>query len=150
MPYASATDGANIMRLFDRGIGVMTSFFSRFLFDIIIKQPARVEITVIIVFVMVLWIMVDRGIRKLIQKSILMRENRRWRDLIIEVLDFMLLLGVFLITQLLFQLLSEGIGTSEMGAAEAIVLVFIVMVGGFALMLFIREMSSPIRTNPLK
>ncbi len=137
-------DAANFMRLLDRSMAVITSFFSSFMLSLIVSRPARVEITVIVFVLLAIWIMADRFLRRWLTTSVLMKENRRWRDVIIEVLDFLLMFGLFLTAQLLLHGLSGGISESELDSVEVIVFVFSVILGGFAVVHTIKTLQMQI------
>ncbi len=137
-------DAANFMRLLDRSMAVITSFFSSFMLSLIVSRPARVEITVIVFVLLAIWIMADRFLRRWLTTSMLMKENRRWRDVIIEVLDFLLMFGLFLTAQLLLHGLSGGISESELDSVEVIVFVFSVILGGFAVVHTIKTLQMQI------
>ena len=125
-------ESANFTRLLDRSMAVITSFFSSFMLTLIVSRPARVEITVIVFVLLAIWFMADRFLRRWLKSSILMTENARWRDVIVEVLDFLLMFGLFLIAQLILHGLSSSIGTSELDSVEVVVFVFTLILGGFA------------------
>lgn len=142
----SARDGdaANFTRLLDRSMAVITSFVSSFMMGLIVSRPARVEITVIVFVLLAIWIMADRFLRKWLRTSILMKENKRWRDIIIEVLDFLLMFGLFLTAQLLLHGLSSSVGESELDAVEVVVFVLSVILGGFAIVHMIKTLQMQI------
>ena len=137
-------DDGNFTRLINRGMAVIISFISSFGLSLVVAQPSRVEITVIVVVLFVLWIMADRLIRGWFETSVLMKANARWRDLIIAVLDFLLLLGIFLVAQLFLRALRDGIDTSELSAVEVIVFILAIVLGGFAIVHTIKALKEPI------
>jgi hypothetical protein len=134
----------NFSRLMDRGMAVIISFVSSFMLTLIISQPSRVEISVIVVVLLVLWIMLDRVLRTWFQTSVIMAENRRWRDVIIEVLDFLLLLGIFLVAQLFLLGLRSAIGTSQLSGVEVVSFVLSTMLAGFAIVHRIKALKAPL------
>ncbi len=140
----SRRDDENFSRLLDRGMAVIISFVSSFMLSLIVSLPSRVEITVIVVVLLVIWIMADRTIRRWFRTSLLMKENARWRDVLIEVLDFLLLLGIFLVAQLFLRGLRSGISTSELSAVEVVSFVLAIMLGGFAMVHTIKALKAPI------
>ena len=140
----SRRDDGNFTRLLDRGMAVIISFISSFMLSLIVSQPSRVEITVIVVVLFVLWIMADRLIRTWFETSMIMKDNARWRDVILAVLDFLLLLGIFLVAQLFLRALRDGISTSELSAVEVVSFVLAIMLGGFAIVHTIKALKAPI------
>jgi hypothetical protein len=127
-------ESANFTRLLDRSMAVITSFVSSFMMGLIVSRPARVEITVSVFVLLAIWIMADRFLRRWLKTSVLMKENARWRDVILEVLDFLLMFGLFLTAQLLLHGLRGGIGSSELDSVEVVVFVLSLILGGFSIL----------------
>ena len=134
MPRAAASaDAANFTRLLDRSSAVITSFVSSFMMGLIVSRPARVELTVSVFVLLAIWIMADRLLRQWLRAPAgIMAENARWRDVLLEVLDFLLMFGLFLTAQLLLYGLRGSIGSSELDAVEVVVFVFTLILGGFS------------------
>ncbi len=140
----SSRDDENFSRLLNRGMAVIISFVSSFMLSLIVSQPSRVEITVIVVVLLVIWIMADRLIRRWFRTSLLMKENALWRDVLVEILDFLLLLGIFLVAQLFLSGLRSGISTSELSAVEVVSFVLAIMLGGFAIVHTIKALNASV------
>lgn len=127
-----SNDASNFFRLLDRSMAVMTSFFSSFMLTFIIGGPTRLELTVIVFVLLLLWFLADRLLRNWMQKTPILKENQRWRAVINEVLNFFLMFGLFLSTQLLLSGLRATLNTSEMSGVEVVVFVLSLILGGFA------------------
>lgn len=127
-----SNDASNFFRLLDRSMAVMTSFFSSFMLTFIIGGPTRLELTVIVFVLLLMWFLADRLLRNWLQRTPMLKENQRWRAVINEVLDFFLMFGLFLSTQLLLSGLRSTLNTSEMSGVEVVVFVLSLILGGFA------------------
>jgi len=127
-----SNDASNFFRLLDRSMAVMTSFFSSFMLTFIIGGPTRLELTVIVFVLLLMWFLADRLLRNWLQRTPMLKENQRWRAVINEVLDFFLMFGLFLCTQLLLSGLRSTLNTSEMSGVEVVVFVLSLILGGFA------------------
>ena len=127
-----SNDASNFFRLLDRSMAVMTSFFSSFMLTFIIGGPTRLELTVIVFALLLMWFLADRLLRNWLQRTPMLKENQRWRAVINEVLDFFLMFGLFLSTQLLLSGLRSTLNTSEMSGVEVVVFVLSLILGGFA------------------
>lgn len=139
-------DVDNFARLLDRGMAVIISFVSSLMFTLITGQPSRVEISVIVVEMLILWIMLDRVIRIWFTTSVIMEENPLWRDVIIALLDFMLLLGIFVVAQMFLSGLYSAISTNQYSAYEIVVFVLATMLAGFAIVHRIKALKAPLPT----
>lgn len=140
----SSAESANFTRLLDRSMAVITSFFSSFMLTLIVSRPARVEITVVVFVLLAIWFMADRYLRRWLKTPTIMKENARWRDVILEVLDFLLMFGLFLTAQLILHGLRGAISTSELDGVEVVVFVFTLILGGFAIVHTVKTLQARI------
>lgn len=129
---ARGGDDSNLTRLLGRNWAVITSFVSSFMMSLIVSGPARAEITVITYIVIIIWIMADGYARRLLRSWTLMDENKRWRDVIFEIMDFLLMFSIFLAAQLMLHGLRASIGAGDLSLPEIIVFVLVSILVGSA------------------
>lgn len=124
----------SFLRLFDRAIDIVISFFSTFVLSIIILNT-EITFTVVIIMIesFILWIIVDNITRKWIVNRLEAKENRQWHAILLRVLDFTSIMGIFLVFQILLELLRRTWETSGMNIGESIVAIYVIMLGSFAI-----------------
>lgn len=126
-------DDSNFMRLLGRNWAVITSFVSSFMLRFIVSGPSRVEITVITFILIVIWVMVDGYARRGLRAWTLLDENNRWRNVIFEILDFLLMFSIFLAAQLVLDGLRSSINAGDLSTAEVAVFVLVSILIGSAI-----------------
>ncbi len=137
--YTSSKDKTTLVRLIDKGLSVIIGLISKFVFDIINTKSTRLELFLAIIIVFLIWVSADRFIRKWITNLHVLEENQVWQKVLLEILDFILLLGVFLVIQLILQLLKSGIGNSNPNLFEIFVGIFAIMLIGFSIIQAIKR-----------
>ncbi len=132
---------SSFVRLVDKGLAVIIGLVSNFVFDIIDVKPNRLEISLIVIIVFVLWAVADRSIRKWLQNLPVLKSNRVWQEVLIGILDFSLLLGIFLVLQLILEFLRTGISNSNPNLFEVSIGIFVIMLAGFSIVHTIKEFT---------
>lgn len=132
---------SSFVRLVDKGLAVIIGLVSNFVFDIIDVKPNRLEISLIVIIVFVLWAVADRFIRKWLQNLPVLKSNRVWQEVLIGILDFSLLLGIFLVLQLILEFLRTGISSSNPNLFEVSIGIFVIMLAGFSIVHTIKEFT---------
>lgn len=137
------TGAANIVRLFNRGESVIIGQASALIFGVVSVGPVRLEISIAIVVSFFIWAMADNIVRKWVTSTSLLsdKEKTNWREVLVAVLDFVMLAGIFLVVQIFLDLVRDAISSSGLGVFESIVGVFVAMMAVFSLINWIKSVA---------
>ncbi len=138
----SATEGAStFLRLVDKGLAVIIGLISNFVFGIINIKSNRLEISLLVIIVFLLYASVDRLLRTGIKNLGILKYNKAWQDVLLSVLDFIMLLGIFLVIHLVLEFLETSLSGSNFDFFEVVVGVFSVVLIGFSIVQTIKIFS---------
>ncbi len=137
--YTLSKERSTIVRLFNRGISVIIGLVSNFVFDIIDIKSNRLELFLVVIIVFLLWVSADGFIRKWLKKLNVLETNKVWQKVLLGILDFILLLGIFLVIQLILEFLESGISNSDPNLFEIFVGIFALMLIGFSIVQTIKR-----------
>jgi len=101
----------------------------------------RVEVTLIVLFSFIIWVGIDRLLRIWLSVALVMRSNPRWRDVLLDVLDFLMLLFLFVTVQLALGFIGSSVSSSDLGIAESIAGVIVIALGSFALVNTVKTLA---------
>jgi hypothetical protein len=93
-------DGAGLVRLADKAVAVIVGFVSAFALELIAAQPNVLQSALVVLLVFALYAAVHGPLVRWIARWPALAHNERWRRVLAEVLDFGMLLGIFLVVQL--------------------------------------------------
>lgn len=147
---ARETEVDAFRRLLGNAVAIVTSFASALVLTFIIDQHARVEITLIVVFAVLIWIVVDRKLRSLLAIYPVTRENKQWNAWLTRLLDFVLLLGIFLVAQLVIVTLRSAFDDGDLSGLEVIVFVAAGLGTAFAFMSSIQRLTETLSVPSTK
>lgn len=135
------THSENIVRLVDKGLAVIIGLISNFVFDVINIKPNRLEFSLIVVLIFILWVIIDPYIRYWMENLRALKSNIVWKQVLTGIMDFVFLLGIFLVLQLLLKLLRTGINNSDPNLAEVLVGIYAIMLIGFSIVHTAKSLS---------
>ena len=124
---------ANVIRLVERGLAVIISLVSSFVFDIIDIKPNRLEFSLIVILVFILWVAIDPYARYWLNNLHALKSNKIWKEVLIGIIDFIYLLGIFLVLRLLLVFLRSGVVASNPSLFEVLVGIYAVMLVAFSI-----------------
>ncbi len=123
--------GSPLSKLLDKAVTVIIGFLSNFVFGFVRAKPNSTELSLIIVLAFALWTGLDPPLRRWLRKIPSLKRDAVWRRTLEASLDFVWLLGVFLVVQLSLQFFLSAIGTTDpnfdeivVGLAAAVLVVF--------------------------
>ncbi len=142
MSSSSVDDVRNFL---DRNLSVIIGFVSSFVLTILLQGPQRVEVRLIVILVVLISIGVVGPLRTWINNSPVMRENQRWRDVLLVFINSLLSLGIFLAVQLVLVGFRASIGTGEPSGVELIAFVIIALLSVFGIFDTLKAVLTPVR-----
>jgi hypothetical protein len=119
--------------LFDRGLSVIISLISTAVYSIIVSRSNRIELTIIIIVAFLLWLSIDGVLRSWIGRMWSLKYNKGWQSVLLDVVNFVSLLGIFLVLELILGNLVNNINSSNPSLFEIGVAIYSVMLIGFSL-----------------
>jgi len=126
-------NSASIVRVWNRIAAVVIGFFSSFIFNEIRDLPSQLEVSIITIALFLTWMSVDNYIRSRLSKIWTLKGNKAWQRVILEIMDFIYSLGIFLVIQFFLLFLSDEIGESNLNAAEKAVSIYAIVVVTFTI-----------------
>lgn len=135
------TEKSSFLKIVDKGLGGIILLVSNFVFGILIIKSNRLELSFSVIVVFLLWISADRFIRKLLTKLNVLKKNKVWQDVLLGILDFVQLLGIFLVVQLILEFIKSGINNSNPNLFEIFIGIYAVMLIGFAIVQTIKSFT---------
>ncbi len=135
------TEKSSFLKIVDKGLGGIILLVSNFVFGILIVKSNRLELSFSVIVVFLLWISADRFIRKLLTKLNVLKKNKVWQDVLLGILDFVQLLGIFLVVQLILEFIKSGINNSNPNLFEIFIGIYAVMLIGFAIVQTIKSFT---------
>ncbi len=135
------TEKSSFLKIVDKGLGGIILLVSNFVFGILIIKSNRLELSISVIVVFLLWISADRFIRKLLKNLNVLKKNKVWQDVLLGILDFIQLLGIFLVVQLILEFIKSGINNSNPNLFEIFIGIYAVMLIGFAIVQTIKSFT---------
>ncbi len=132
---ADADDDGGILRLLGRGLAVISGLVSSFVLSML---DVTVEVWLSAVFIVLLWAAVYNDVLRLLRSLRFLRRNKLWRDVLLQVLEFSLLLGIFLVLQLLLRFLGDLVRGASLSNLEIVIGIYELMIAGFALVMTVK------------
>jgi hypothetical protein len=142
MARETAADAFN--RLIGNALAIVTSFVSALVLTIIVTQHGRVEITLIVIFTSIIWVFIDRQLRKLFEIYPVTKQNRQWHTWLTRFMDFILLLAIFLVAQLVLLAVKTAVEDAGFNLYESLAFILPGMGIAFAIMISIQMVSETI------
>ncbi len=128
----SSNDGGTLVRLFDRGLNVIIGFFSSTILSLIIVFPHKAIIGLVILVIFIVWSILYEWLRYILDTHWRKIVNERWLAVLKSAVDFVSLLGVFLIIQFFLRLLEESFTSSDFNLYETFLGLFVIMLSTFS------------------
>ena len=127
------TYAENIVRLVNKGLAVIIGLVSNFVFGIININPNKLETALIVILTFILWVIVDPYIRDWLDNLRVLKSNKTWKEVLILIMDFAFLLGIFLVLQLLLEFLRNSIINSNPSFFEVLIGIYAIMLIAFSI-----------------
>ncbi len=137
----SSSSDSGIIRLVDKGLAVIIGLISNFVFDIINVKPNRLELGIIVILVFLLWAALHQYLINWIKNLRILKNNQVWRDVLLGIMDFILLLGIFLILQLVLEFLQISIGSSDPNLFEIFLGIFTFLLLTFSIVHRVKSLT---------
>ena len=129
---ADDLDPTSILRIWNKIVVVIIGFFSSFIFNEIRQLSNQLEVIIITIILFLTWIMIDNYTRARLSKIWTLVGNKSWQSVILEMMDFIYSLGIFLVVQFLLSLFSDEMGESNLSAGEKAVSIYAIVVVTFS------------------
>jgi len=136
-------DPTNILRIWNRIVAVIIGFFSSFIFGEIKELNNQLEIGILTIAVFITWIIVDGYVRARLSRFWTLKQNKAWKLVILEIMDFVYSLGIFLVVQFLLNLLSDSVDEGDLSAGEKFVGVYTIIIVVFSFFQTLRMLHNP-------
>ena len=135
-------------RLLENATAVIISFVSGFFLADIVNQTNRLETTLIVVLVVLIWIFVDGRLRDFIKDYPVTKRSQSWRDWIWRMLDFLLLLSLFLVARLILFAAEDAIQNGDLSIEESIGFIFVGLGVTFAFIVETQRLTTKLDLPP--
>lgn len=132
---------AGIVRLVDKGLAVIIGLVSNFIFGVINIKPNRLELGVLVILVFLLWVALYDYTVTWIKHLRVLKNNKTWQEVLLNIMDFIYLLGIFLVLELVLEFLKTGIGKSDPSLLEILVGIYALMLAGFSVVQSVKSLS---------
>ena len=116
---------------------IVASLVSSFFFYMISSIGHRLELTIIVFEVFVLWTITEKWMRSTVPKLWSVDENVRWNSTILSMLDFFSWVLMFLLFEMFLSLLTAAWTDGDLSYGESIVGFFTITFGTFSLYQFL-------------
>ncbi len=131
-PAAAAAEGDDagrernyLLRMFDRSYTVVVAHVSAFVLAALEIQPDGWILSLLLVLLFVLWVASSGYVKRLLDRGF---PRAKWARVVSGLVDFVTLVGVFLVTQFTLLRLFQSLDGAEFSLAEAFVGVLLVVV----------------------
>lgn len=131
----------SVLELWDRCLNVIISFFSGFILDLITDLGNRIELILIVLIVFAIWMMFDNFTRKFLIKLETIKENVRWKEVILGILDFVSMVLIYLVVQIFLRNLNVLIQMNNLNLFEIFVIILAVLMIGFSIYQTIKQLA---------
>lgn len=121
----TSTMTGSYQRLIENATAVIISFVSGFFLADIVNQTNHLETTLIVVLAVFIWLFVDGRLRAFIRTYGVTRRSQTWRDWLRRMLDFLLLLSLFLVARLLLFAAEAAIQSDDLSVLESVGFIFV-------------------------
>jgi hypothetical protein len=139
-------------RLFETALAVLSSFVSAFVFNDIIVQYNTVEITLLVIFATIIWVFIDRQLRKLFDKYSVTILNRQWYTWLNRFLNFILLLAIFLVAQFILVAVRAAVDDGDLSPYESLAFILsgmgVAFFFGISLQIAFERLDDPVEPQP--
>lgn len=134
-----------ISNVFNQGFSVVVSFVSSFVLSrLLLPTARRTEIIILVTLLFVEWMLIDPMIRNGIKIWFkLINGAKMWKKAIYKIINFFSLLGIFLIFQLFFVLITESWDIFAPSTAEAFVSIIVIIITFISIILTINFYQNP-------
>lgn len=143
-------DPTNILRIWNRIVGVVIGFFASFIFDEIKELNNQLEVGILTIAVFITWMIIDGYVRKRLSRVWTLRKNKAWRLVILEIMDFAYSLGIFLVIQFLLSLLSDSVDEGDLSSGEKFVGVYTIIIIVFSFFQTLKMLHNPNLVKTIK
>lgn len=138
----SASSPISIVRLVNKGMTVILSFYSSFIVNLIIQAGHPLEFTLIVVAFFLVWISIESWLKKSLNSIYSLQKNTQWKEVLFDVIDNISLLSIFIFVQIIFAHLSNPISSPNLSVAEKITSLMVIYLLGFSLLQTIKSLNS--------
>lgn len=134
-------DPSGTLRIIDNAEVVLQSYFSNIIFEQILLLNNSFEIALATAGLLLLYMVLDKLIRKFIVRKILAKDNPPLVRAIEGFMDYVFYIGLFLLAQFLLQLIVIGFAEGFLSVAETIVTIFSVLLIFYAIIATLKELQ---------
>lgn len=134
-----------LKRMVENAIAIVTSFVSSLVLIFITELHNRVENTLIVFFSVLIWVFVDSQLRSLFANYRVTRQNEQWHAWLLRFLNFLILLGIFLVAQLGLLALKVAVDDGDLNALETVVFILVGLGTAFAVLICYQRLSQDLR-----
>ena len=127
--------------LFDRGLSVIISLISTAVYTIIVMRTNRFELTLVIIGIFLLWMMIDGYMRDWISNFWSFKNNVGWQAVLFDSINFISLLGIFLVSELLLGNFVNVVNNSNASLFEVAVAIYVVILISYCIIQTIKMLS---------
>jgi hypothetical protein len=134
-------DPSGTVRIIDNAEVVIQSYFSNIIFNQILQLSNSFEIALATAGLLLLYMVLDKPIRKFVVRKILAKDNPPLVRAIEGFMDYIFYIGLFLLTQFMLQLIVIGFDEGFLSIAETIVTIFSVLLIFYAIIATLKELQ---------
>ncbi len=140
----------NILRIWNRIVGVVIGFFSTYIFNEIKKLNNQLEVAILTISLFIAWMLLDGYMRPRIFQIWVFRQNKSWSLVILEIMDLVWTLGIFLIVQFLLDLLSDSVDEGDLNGGEKFIGISTIIIIVFSFFQSLKVLHNPKLAKPQK
>jgi hypothetical protein len=116
-----------LLILIERGIGVITSYFSNYINDYVLGSIKDFELLIVVPQIIFLWMSAKKIMIYIIDKIWTYRKYAVWRKVVIHSFDFVSLMLILLVFQIFFEKLAEARKDANLNIMETLVTLYVVI-----------------------
>lgn len=141
IPDAAKKTPLTIWNLFDRAQSVIISIISSAVYSIVSQRGDRIENTILIIGVFLMWMILDGYIREWLGKFWSLQHNRGWQAVLLDTVNFISMLGIFLVLKVALEDVVGKFGQNSISIIELLVTIYSVLLIVLSLVQTIKMLS---------
>jgi hypothetical protein len=115
------------LTLIERGIGVITSYFSSYINNYVLDSIRDFELLIIVVQTLFIWMLIKKIMIYCINKIWTFRKYEIWRKVVVSSFDFISLMLILLVFQIFFDKLAQVRKDANLNLFETGVTLYVVI-----------------------
>jgi hypothetical protein len=116
----------------DKGVQVVIGFIALFITNLVANEQETAELTIMITIIYAIWFTIDQFIRGYIKLLWAIQRNSVYRKVVIDIVNLISYLGIYVITKLALDVLNDLWESSNINLGEAFVSLSTIIISLYA------------------